>query len=348
MSSHQPSKEKNMLQFRVDDIHSGFRSIGSHCVEWKPLLKRTLALLLVVACQLSPLFAEEVTLGIWSWKQGSISTASARRELLDFCKEEGITHIDQHVSIQRTDDLMQVRNAGKLERLLREARDAGVTVSALVGDRKMFFAERHSDNLEKLSAIVEFNRRLPIGVSLLGIKYDVEPYLTEEWKAGGDQRERVIREYLDGLTQIRQWLTEQNSKLELAVDIPFWWDKPELEINYDQKRQALTHHIQDRVDLISIMSYRRSAVDVLRLSEQELAFARKQRRERSVTLGLSFNPEVGAEAVTTFAGHPQSVFRSTVAALREQLADEGSVRCVMLHDYRYLRRYLEQPADSGQ
>ena len=285
-------------------------------------------------------------MGIWSWQQDAITTASARTELLSFCRKEGITHIDQHVSLQQTDGAFQLRNAGKLKRLVKEANDMGVSVSVLLGNKTMFFAKFHQDNLSKLAALAEFNAGLPEELSLRGIKYDVEPYLTDEWKAGGDQRLRVMQYYLIGLTQIRDWLVDHDSRLELSVDIPFWWDKSELELEYENTSQAFTHHIQDRVDSISIMSYRRAAADVLRLSAQELDYARGKQQERSVAVGLNFNSVAGEEAVTTFAGHPQLVYRKTLSKLRTQLAGNKTLRCIMLHDYKHLKRYLEEAEAS--
>ena len=52
--------------------------------------------LLVIVCTVR---ASEPPLGMWAWKQTHFDTAQARSEMLDFCEQEGISHIDQHVVI---------------------------------------------------------------------------------------------------------------------------------------------------------------------------------------------------------------------------------------------------------
>jgi len=39
---------------------------------------------------------------------------------------------------------------------------------------------------------------------LSAIHYDIEPYNTDEWRAGGDSRRQVQVDYLDFLTSARQ------------------------------------------------------------------------------------------------------------------------------------------------
>lgn len=284
--------------------------------------------------------AKEVPLGIWSWNQDDLMTASARGELLEFCRSEGITHIDQHVSIRRSGEGHVLENANKLEKLVVEAGQRGISVSALRGDHKMFFAEQHDERIAKLKVLLQFNQTLPSGVSLQGIKYDVEPYLTVEWKEGGKRREQVMRDYIQCLIKIRRCLELHDSKLLFSADVPFWWDEEELSLSFDGVTSPFVQHIQDHTDSIAIMSYRRSAQDVLALVEQEFRYSGS--RDRSVAVGLSFNSEVGEETVTTFAGHPVSTYRSTLAELRESLKDNTSARSIMLHDYKHLKRYLSQ------
>jgi hypothetical protein len=75
-------------------------------------------------------------------------------------------------------------------------------VNALRGDKAMFFASNHERTMSAVKTIVAFNKTLPDGKKLLGIKFDVEPYGSQEWKAGGDQRSQVMRDYLSYLNQV--------------------------------------------------------------------------------------------------------------------------------------------------
>ena len=282
-------------------------------------------------------------LGIWSWKQDSFTSKTARSELFKFCQAEGIVHIDQHISIRKESGIPTVQNSGSLRNLIVEAEENGISVNALRGERAMFFEENHDSTLAQLSAIITFNRSLPDGTSLAGVKFDVEPYLTKEWKSGGPDRLKVMNDYLSFLDKANQHLKQNAPDLDLAVDIPFWWDKPDYVFEYAGDTKKFTHHIQDRTSWIGIMSYRREADDVLRFSESELSY--KEVKNQSVAVGLNAIKTGGSEAVTTFFGHPTGEFRTCLADLRKALKQRKSIRLIMLHDYRAFSGYLKNESE---
>lgn len=300
-----------------------------------------LSLFFSVACLSNIAVSEQVPLGMWSWEQESFETVADRERMIAFCKKHNISHIIQHVSTQATGKGHQIKNAESLTQLIVLAKENGITVSALRGERSMFFARRFQARKTKLKLLLDFNRGLPAGHSLLGIQYDVEPYLTDQWKAGGEARRQVVEDYLACLDMIRKEMDESGTKLKLGVDVPFWWDKPEHTYRYGGKEQAFVHHIQDRVDSINIMSYRRKSKDVLRFAKDEFAYAKQAGRQKSVSVGLNFINAVGSEKVTTFFGHSVSVFRTTMEELQKELADSPSVDRIMLHDYKALSEYVK-------
>ena len=302
---------------------------------------RVLSVFVSLACFASIAVSDEVPLGMWSWQQESFQTPAARTQMIQFCKEHRITHICQHVSTVSKDGKPGIANAEPLKQLILLAADNDITISALRGEPNMFFAKRMERRKEKLILLVEFNRGLPDGYSLDGIQYDVEPYLTKEWKAGGEKRRKVVEDYLACLDMIGKELKNSGSTLKLGVDVPFWWDKPEHTYQYDGKDQSFVHHIQDRVDSLNLMSYRRTAKDVIRFAKDELAYAKKNRLQQSVGVGLNFAKQTGSEKVTTFAGHPVSMFKTAMAELQEKLSDAESVQRIMLHDYRTFARYVK-------
>ena len=309
-------------------------------------MSRSLAIAcIVIFCMPQPSHAKDVPLGIWSWSQDSISTPEARTKLLDFCRDQGVSHIDQHVSIRKQGDQQVLQNPDQLAELIVDAAKRNIAVSALRGDKSMFFANQHDKRLEELAILIKFNRQLPKNASLFGVKYDVEPYLTQEWKSGGQSREKVTSDYLHCLVKMRQLMDDQNSNLDFSVDVPFWWDKQELAMEFNGQRKPFVNHIQDHVDSVSLMSYRRDASGVKKLAEGELDYSHSRPKSvsrNSVSLGLNFNRASGVEEKTTFAGHPISVYQETLASLRETLSTVPAVRCIMLHDYKHLSAYLHQ------
>ncbi len=280
-------------------------------------------------------------LGMWSWSEEGFATEGARMEMLDYCGREGISHIDQHVGIRAG----KLQNGEALTALVAEAAKRNITVNALRGDKEMFFAKNHTRTMEDLEILVAFNQSLPQHARFAGIKFDVEPYLTPEWKAGGEQRMQVILDYLTFLQHAKQRLDQSAPEVELSVDIPFWWDKPIYDIEFNGASKRLVHHIQDAVDWIGIMSYRRDPQEVLKLVEAERAYAVETKRPRSVAPTLETGKISGSEAKTSFGGVPPDVFRQALEELRRSVADDPAVRLIMLHHYGSLRTYLAE--DNG-
>ncbi len=262
--------------------------------------------------------------------------------MLDFCQREGILHIDQHVSIKKKGKTYFVQNAEALRKLIIDAGRQDISVNALRGEKEMFFEENHPRALEELAVIIRFHRELPAKTRLAGIKYDVEPYLSTAWRAGGQTRRKVMLDYLVFLKKAEGLLDKEASGLNLSVDVPFWWDKPDLSIMFNGQDKLFVHHIQDMVDWLGIMSYRRKASDVLRLVETELSYARQIGKSGSVSPGLDTIEIKGKERWISFWGTPPETLRGTLAELRQELSGKPEVRLIMLHHYRSLVEYLEE------
>ncbi len=291
-------------------------------------------------------FSEESSplppLGMWSWKQDAFITSESRKEMLDFCEKESIRHIDQHVSIRKgNSESYSIENAKPLSKLIAEAAARNITVNALRGDKEMFFEKNHSRVLDQLQALLLFNEQLPEGTRLAGIKYDVEPYLAPEWKAGGESRGKVITDYLTALKLLGAEIESKDSDLDLCVDVPFWWDKAEFEAGFDGQQKRFVHHVQDLTDWIGIMSYRRESSLVIRFVEDEIAYAGTQKLTESVAPALDTIKIKGEESFITFWGTPPETFRTTLQEIREEFATTPEVRIIMLHSYQSLSNYLD-------
>jgi hypothetical protein len=287
----------------------------------------------------------QLGLGMWAWSQSTFTADAARKDMLDFCIREGIRHIDQHVSIRKQQESYRIQNAEALSEFIIDAAKRNISVNTLRGERDMFFEANHNSAIKQLAAIIEFDRQLPEKARLAGIKYDVEPYLTMQWKAGGQQRRKVICDYLVFLEKANELLDKQAPHLELSVDVPFWWDKPEFAILFNGSDKLFIHHIQDLTDWIAIMSYRRDSTDVLRLVKTELMYA-EQHRLGSVSPGVNTIEIKGKEHWISFWGTHPKTFRKTLAELRQELSGNPAVRFIMLHHYESLVEYLGKTPDK--
>ena len=298
-----------------------------------------------------------IGLGMWVWPDEAYNTPEAKDELIAFSLSKGISHLDQHVGfeyeIKEVADTTSVAEARSVEPpklqvrfkqafadLVKDALQQGITVNALMGDPRMFFRERHARTLEELEAIIRFDRELPEGVQLAGVKYDVEPYGTYEWKAGGDSQQQVIVDYLVFLRDAKILLDREAPHLKLSVDVPFWWDNKEFAVKFEGRKKLFSEHIQDRVDYMSIMSYRPTAKQVLECIEGELAYANKIRKP--IYAGLETMELQGAEKWISFAEKHPEEFRKEVGILKSKLSRHRGAGLIMLHHYCSLVPYLER------
>ena len=289
--------------------------------------------------------SQNIKLGIWVWSQKAYKTATEREKLLSFCADEKISHLDQYFKFKKSASGLSLENAEALKNLIIEAHEQGVTVNALQGDRALFFEKNHEKALNALRSIIAFDKQLPEGVHLSGVKYDVEPYLTKEWKEGEVQQNKIMQDYLSFLSKANELVSAEASHLSLSVDAPFWWDKQELTVDFEGNEKQFIKHILDQTDYLTIMSYRQSSKAVLNCVEEELAYA--QEIGKSICPALETIKLTGNESKITFHGKPSEDFRKTVEELQQTLSGSNSVKYIMIHYYGSLVPYLKSDPNKS-
>ena len=213
-----------------------------------------------------------------------------------------------------------------------------ITTSILRGDPRMFFSQKHRQTLEELRAVMAFSQTLPKEALLKGIKYDVEPYLTNEWRAGGETRRSIMHDYLAFLRKARRVLDEETPHLLLGADTPFWWDRDQFVMEFEGRNQRFSEHVQDLTDFIVIMSYWRDPRKVLDSVEGERKYA--ERIEKLVypsleTIQLKQTPHI------TFWGVPAEEFWKVVNQIQEVAKRDRVMGGVRIHNYRGLMEKLK-------
>ena len=276
-------------------------------------------------------------LGMWVWSNSAFSTQESREKLVQFCLQHHISHLDVHVEMSWDGKKPILQNPGALRDLFVLAGQKNITTSILRGDPRMFLFQKHGQTLEELRAIITFSQTMPKEALLKGIKYDVEPYATKEWKAGGETRKSVMHEYLAFLRKARLVLDEETPHLSLGVDTPFWWDEDEFVTEFEGRSQRFSEHVQDLTDFIVIMSYWRDPQKVLASVERERKYA--ERIEKLVypaleTIQLKQTPHI------TFWGVPADEFWKTVNQIQEAAKRDPVLGGVRIHNYRGL---MEKP-----
>lgn len=272
-------------------------------------------------------------LGMWVWSQSSFSTQQSREKLVQFCLQHQITHLDVHVEISRDDTKLRLKSAETLKDLMVLAGQNNITTSILRGDPRMFFFQKHRQTLEELRTLIAFSQTLPREALLKGIKYDVEPYLTKEWRAGGETRRSIMLDYLAFLRKARMVLDEETPHLLLGADTPFWWDRDEFVMEFEGKNRRFSEHVQDLTDFIVIMSYWRDPQKVLDSVEGERRYA--ERIDKLIypsleTIQLKETPHI------TFWGVPAEEFWKTVNQIQEVAKKDPVMGGLRIHNYRGL------------
>jgi hypothetical protein len=272
-------------------------------------------------------------LGMWVWSASAFSTQNSRHRLVKFCIDHGITHLDVHVKMSSKAKTTALKDADAFKDLILLAGEHQITTAALRGAPRMFFAEKHPQTLQELQAIIDFSKTLPGDALFKGIKYDVEPYLTKEWKQPGTTRETVMRDYLAFLRKARLVLQDRAPGLWLAVDTPFWWDNDEFIVEFEGSRKRFSEHVQDLTDFIAIMSYRRSPKGILACVDWERRYAK---RIHKVIFPSLETTRLKQDPNLSFWGFPPEHFWKVVPQLLEETKTDPAIGGVMLHCYRSL------------
>lgn len=318
------------------------RSALAACIRMLVIMSLLAAIL---ATPTSPNAEPAKGLGMWVWSNSAFSTREARQQLVDFCVKHRIRHLDVHVKMSRDSDRPILRDAEALKDLILLAGRYNITTAALRGHPKMFFSKNHERTLRELRAIIAFSETLPGEAQFKGIKYDVEPYCAKDWKAEGTTLEGAMRDYLTFLLKARSVLRKEAPRLWLATDIPFWWDKDEFALEFEGKRKRYNEHVQDLTDFIVIMSYRRSAREVLNSVEGERKYAKRICKLIYPSLETI---KLEQDLHISFWGLPNEEFWKVVPQLMEAAEGDPTIGGVMIHCYRGLVEKFSKDTPNKQ
>ena len=283
------------------------------------------------------LIAPGTKIGTWVWQRQCVVDPWERALMLDFCRSHGINCLFVQVHFDRTEygDYV-LADQESWNDLLSAANDLGIRIEALDGAGDMAFSVNHADGIDRLKAVLDFNRSQPLNARFSGIHYDIEPYTTSRWRSG--EHREVALELLELLSKLRQIVSEADPSLSFANDIPFWYDSDEkFLIEFNGAEKYLNEHIQDISDFIGIMSYRTNMTgenSTSEISSGELDYGAKIGRPVYLsleTVELADTPQI------TFFGKSPEVVALAVRELSAALKDDSSFGGVFLHEYTGLR-----------
>lgn len=202
---------------------------------------------------------------LWVWNTRELLDDRVERDtFLDFIEEQWITRVFLYLPAARGEDPEAgfiPFDGGELGPLLAELRERGALAYALDGDRYYARRENHAGVYRTVERLVAHNRSVPVEQRFHGIRYDIEPYLVPGFQ--GPERQDLLNGYVELIAGVANRARLGN--LEVAVDIPFWFDAPDeetglyMEADLGGERRRVIDHVMTLVDDVAIMDYRTSA-----------------------------------------------------------------------------------------
>lgn len=215
--------------------------------------------------------------------RGGLAAIDARRATWVWRGDLALADIDDFIAALLADDIRTlflavpmagtppaVSNADSLATLIARTHELGIQTWAVEGDPAAVTRRGREHFLQRTRALAAFNAGQPEGRRLLGVQYDIEPYLLPGFELA---REDWLREYLDTLRQLRN---ELSVPMEAAV--PFWWSGLSVD------GQPVLTAMQPLVDGLTIMNYRTDPEQLQRLAEPYLAWGVRQQRYVRIAL----------------------------------------------------------------
>jgi len=268
---------------------------------------------------------------LWVWSEEVVTDDDARARFFEFIHSEHITALYLHAY-----GLLSA-NPAALENFIAEAGD--VEVELLAGDPSWALTAHHGEVLDFVQAAIAFTQGVGDAGRPVGLHFDIEPYLLDEWDSA---QEETITQYLDLLVAVREELSEAEVPLFLSADIPFWYDT--IEATYNGQTKPLHQYVQDIVDCVVIMDYRDTAGGsdgIIAHAGDELFYASKT--GKLVTVGVETNCIEPAKI--TFCEEGKAALEQELSEARLCFEASPAFHGFAVHDYAGYAR-LSQPVPA--
>lgn len=189
---------------------------------------------------------------LFSWKEED--TYVENKKKLEFVLENvDMGRIFQHFG---NDDSRFKELSGFMQRM----KEKKIDVCYLTGEAEWALADDSKYLCNEIDRVLEWNNNHDEKEKFSGIVFDVEPYLTNEWK---EEEEAVMKKYVNNMRSAYQYAVK--NKLDVTICIPYWYDKSHID-----DLEAL---VKDCCDEVAVMNYYRE--NEYSNMKNEVAFAKK-------------------------------------------------------------------------
>jgi len=188
-----------------------------------------------------------MTLGTWWWNVQLLRSADACNSRLDFLKKEGVTEIYLYFG--------GVVSTKYYQEFIVDCYRRNIRVAALGGDADWLSDEGYARYKRWLARIARYQAESSESEKFYGVHLDFEPGQDPDYAADPSSKsDSVARIYNSG----RGFCDENN--LIFEADVSMWIDDKRLLMSDQDQQVTLGEYITRRVDTVSIMAYRDSAI----------------------------------------------------------------------------------------
>ena len=211
------------------------------------------------------------SIGVWWWKNTDAKNTATRDRYLKFLQENQVSEIYLSAG--------NMSNAQTAE-FIRAAAARGMRVALLSGDASWI----QSGNTDVVRKYLAYQSQAPADARYYALHLDVEPHQLGEFSSN---RQGVMQQYADYVGKVAAQLHAAGEAIEW--DIPFWLESDTVTVG--GQRTSLLEYIAEVSDTITVMSYRDSSDQILGISREEIAAARK--KGCKVILGVETSSKEG-------------------------------------------------------
>ena len=187
-------------------------------------------------------------LGVFSWHTKNMAEEEAREKMFDILLQVG------------ANEVYQLMNAKAAPSFLKRAKELQIDVYVLAGQPEWGLDTAARRMLEEVDRVAALRAQLG-DAGPAGLMLDVEPYLTDAYKA---KPERTMDKYLAALR--KTYAYAQEAGVPLIVCIPYFFDTK----GYTAQLNAL---IEEACDAVAVMNYQKK--DEIGQIKTEMAAAKR-------------------------------------------------------------------------
>lgn len=239
-------------------------------------------------------------------------------------------------------------DAKKLAAFIASAHANGLKVEALQGDPEHARTANHSDPINRLKRVLQFNANAAPDGRFDGMQFDIEPYSLPDFAAGGEKRAALMTQFLELADTMRVLAAQEKTPFALGFAMPFWMDNAEQDVTFHGAKKPVTFHLIDLLktlpnSYIALMAYRDSAPQTIDVSSQEIEYARSHAPNVKVWVGQETNKLDGEPPVVTYFDNGRQAFQKALTDLETHYRDDKNVAGIAIHDWAGLQTLPSRP-----